>query len=137
MKISRELKKKEALARMQMWGISELVIEQLSKHDLVLESVPPIGACYHISKEQRERIHTFEKKHNALVYHVVHSYTNIGEMESFLYVGEYEEEWEMDHRGIEQGEQLVYVYNKDAPDCSEFGSIGIELTPAGGLQRIW
>lgn len=79
----------------------------------------------------------FEEQNNALVYHVIHSYTNIGEMESYLFVSDYPEEWEMDRQDIGEGSQLVYVVNKDMPDCSEFGSIGIALTAAAGLRRTW
>lgn len=59
----------------------------------------------------------------------------MGEMESYLYVSDYPEEWEMDRADISYGQQCVYVYNADYPDFSEFGSIGIELTPAAGLRR--
>ena len=83
------------------------------------------------------RVHEFEERNNALVYHVIHSFTTIGEMESFLYVSDYPEEWERDRADIKDGQQLVYVFNKDMPDCSEFGSIGVSRTAAAGLRRTW
>ncbi len=137
MKVSREKKKIEAVARMKKWGIFEDTIKQFEDADLVSESVPPVGACFWLSEEQKKRVEQFERTHDALVYHVIHSYTNIGELENYLYVSDYEEEWEMDHEAIEDGRQLVYVLNHDMPDCSEFGSIGVALTPAAGLRRTW
>lgn len=137
MNISREEKKIEAIARMKAWGIFAPIIKQFEKEDLVSESAPPLGACFWLNEEQLARVREFEEKNNALVYHVIHSYTNIGEMESYLYVSDYPEEWEMDRQDIGEGSQLVYVVNKDAPDCSEFGSIGIALTAAAGLRRTW
>lgn len=137
MNISREEKKIEAIARMKAWGIFAPIIKQFEKEDLVSESTPPLGACFWLNEEQLARVREFEEQNNALVYHVIHSYTNIGEMESYLFVSDYPEEWEMDRQDIGEGSQLVYVVNKDAPDCSEFGSIGIALTAAAGLRRTW
>lgn len=137
MNISREEKKIEAIARMKAWGIYAPIIKQFEKEDLVSESAPPLGACFWLNEEQLARVREFEEKNDALVYHVIHSFTNIGEMESYLYVSDYPEEWEMDRQDIGEGSQLVYVVNKDAPDCSEFGSIGIALAAAAGLRRTW
>ena len=137
MTINREEKKTEAINRMKLWGIFSPIIRQFEKEDLVSESAPPFGACFHLNEEQLARVREFETEHNALVYHVIHSYTNIGELENYLYVSNYSEEWEQDRNDIKDGQQLVYVYNKDAPDCSEFGSIGIAITNAAGLRRTW
>lgn len=130
-------KKKEAIKRMKEWGIFPQTIKQFENEGLVSESAPPFGACYWIEGEQLDRVREFEKENNALVYHVIHSYTNIGEMEAYLYVSNYEEEWEYDHADIKEGQQLCYVYNHDMTDCSEFGTIGVKLTPAAGLVRVW
>lgn len=137
MNISKEEKKNEAITRMKLWGIYQPIVTQFEKEDIVSESAPPLGACFWLDDEQLARVHEFEAHHNALVYHVIHSFTNLGEMESYLYVSDYPEEWEMDRADIKYGQQLVYVVNKDAPDCSEFGSIGIARTAAAGLRRIW
>ncbi len=137
MNIRTEKKKAEAIARMKKIGIFPTTIKQFEKEDLVSQSLPPVGACFWIEGEQLKRVREFEKKHNALVYFVIHSYTNIGEMESYLYVSDYEEEWEMDRRDLESSQTCAYVYNHDMPECSEFGSIGFALTPAAGLRRTW
>ena len=137
MKVNREKKKIEAVARMKKWGIFGETIKQFEKDDLVSESRPPVGACFWLDAGQKKRVEQFEREHDALVYHVIHSFTNIGELENYLYVGDYEEEWEMDREAIEDKQQLVYVLNHSMPDCSEFGSIGIEPTPAAGLRRTW
>lgn len=137
MNISREEKKTEAIARMKLWGIYAPIRKQFEKEDLVSESAPPLGACFWLNEAQLEQVRKFEERNNALVYHVIHSYTSFGELESYLYVSDYPEEWEMDREDIGNGQQLVYVLNKDMPDCSEFGSIGIALTGAAGLRRTW
>lgn len=43
----------------------------------------------------------------------------------------------MDREDLKNGQTLAYVYNADDPIFSEFGSIGITLTPAAGLRRTW
>lgn len=137
MNVTREEKKAEALARMKLWGIYAPIRKQFEKEDLVSESAPPLGACYWLDEAQRKRVAEFEEKNNALVYHVIHSHTSLGEMESYLYVSDYPEEWPMDREDLSAGQQLVYEFNHDMPDCSEFGSIGVALTPAAGLRRTW
>lgn len=137
MNISREEKKTEALARMKAWGIFSPTVKQFKDEDLVSESAPPVGACFWLEGEQLERVRKFEEQHSALVYHVIHSYTNLGEMEAYLFVSDYPEEWEMDREDLKAGQQLAYVFNRDMPDCSEFGSVGVALTPAAGLKRTW
>lgn len=61
---------------------------------------------------------------------------NFGLMYSFLYVSEYIEEWKMDMEDLGDNQTLAYVVNTTMPDCSEFGTIGIEPS-IGGLKRIW
>lgn len=137
MNISREHKKCEALTRMKMWGIYLSTCTQFEKEDLFSESAPPLGACFWLDAEQLARVRAFEEKYDALVYHVIHCFTTFGELETYLYVSDHPEEWEDDRNDIKSGQQLVYVVNKDMPDCSEFGSIGIAVTAAAGLRRTW
>lgn len=137
MNISREQKKCEALTRMKMWGIYLPTCMQFEKEDLVSESAPPLGACFWLDAEQLARVRAFEEKYDALVYHVIHCFTTFGELGNYLYVSDHPEEWEDDRNDIKSGQQLVYVVNKDMPDCSEFGSIGIAVTAAAGLRRTW
>lgn len=129
------LKKAEAVKRMKMWGIDPRIVDDFRKKDLVSSSEPPLGACFWLTDEQKERVRSFEEEYGALVYHVIHSYTDIGEMESYLYVGNYPEEWEMDHEYISEQCSMAYVYNKTYPEYSEIGGIGVRLTAAAGLER--
>ncbi len=137
MTVSTEKKIAEAVARMKLWGIYSPIVKQFKNEGIVSESAPPFGACYWLSEEQMNRVREFESQNDALVYHVIHSFTNIGEMENYLYVSDFLEEWEIDREDIKAGLQFAYVCNIDAPDCSEFGSIGIKRTPAAGLSRVW
>ena len=137
MNINKEEKKAEAIVRMKTLGIFPETIQQFETDDKVSISEPPFGAFYWLEGENLDRIRQFEEKYNALVYMIIRSYTDIGMMDSFLFVSDYKEEWDIDRDDIGVGRICAYVYNHDAPDCSEIGCIGIEQTPAAGLRRIW
>lgn len=135
--MTREEMKAEAIARMRQLHLYPETIRQFEKENLISESAPPFGACFWLNEAQRERVRQLESKYNILVYHVIHSFTTIGEMESYLYVSDRPKEWEDDRADLKTGTTVVYVYNCDDPELSEFGYIGIRLTPAAGLERTW
>ena len=137
MSASRTEMKEEAVRRMKKLGIFAQTIRQFEKEDLISESSPLFGACYWLNEAQRERARELEAEYDILIYHVVHTFTTIGEMESYLYVSNHPEEWEDDQAGLKEGETVAYVYNCNDPELSEFGYIGIRLSPAAGLLRTW
>jgi len=137
MNISIEEKKKEAIKRLKKLRVHEEVIAQFEKEGLVNMSEPPFGACFWPSDDELAMIREFERQHNAVVYHIVRSFMEFGVCDCYLFVSDYEEEWEQDAEDIKHDTVLVYVYNHDEPAFSEFGAVGIELAPAGGLVRTW
>lgn len=134
MNISIEKKKAEAIRRMKMLGIFPETIKQFEA-GYVSRSEPPFGAYYWVEDEELEALRKFEEEHDCLVYTVVRSYTSIGLMDSYLFVGDDIEGWELDRDDLENGYAFTYTVNYDAPDCSEYGTIGIELAAAAGLVR--
>ena len=145
MKVSKQKKVQEAVKRMKALGLIDEVIKQFEKNGTVCVSEPPMGAVFSIpdDNELKQAIVAFEKEHNALVYHVVRSYTEIGQMDSYLYVSDNEQEWEMDMPetddifSIEKDFYVfAYVENVDDPNCSEFGEIMVRLKVSRGLVRI-
>lgn len=140
MKIDKSTMVEEAVVRMRKLGIYEETVRQFRDEGLVSISEPPLGAFYWAEGEDLERIHQFEAEQNALVYTVIRSYTTFGKMDSYLFVGKDQSEWEEDCEGIVPvgtSEMFAYVYNHDMVDCSEFGYIGVDRTIAGGLKRVW
>jgi len=135
MKISTELKKVEAIERMKLLKIFPETRKQFEQDNCVSISEPPLGTFFWAAEGDLQRIRNFEKKYNALVYVVIRSYTTIGKLDNYLYVSDYADEWEQDREELVCREPLAYVYNHNAPDCSEFGCIGITGTPAAGLLR--
>ena len=137
MSISKEQKKAEAVSRMKSLGIFPQTIRQFRDNGYVSISEPPFGAFYWAENEDLKRIRDFEDQHDALVYVVIRSYTNLGKMDTYIYVSDYEEEWEQDREDLKAKSPLAYVYNHDMPDCSEFGCVGIKPSTAAGLLRVW
>lgn len=137
MKISREEKKIEALGRMKRLGVFSETIKQFEQEDLVSISEPPVGAFFWVEGEELNEMKQWEQEHNALVYCIVRAYTSIGKIDAYLYVSDHKDEWADDREMLRNNETIAYVINRDMPDCSEFGSIGIRRTIAAGLARTW
>ena len=140
MNVSKEIKKAEAINRMKDLGLFAPCIKAFKdRNDVQLSE--PTGGLYEFSrdKELTEKVKKFEKENDALVYHVIHTPAMIDgeamDMYNFLYVSDYQEEWEMDQNDIKEGYALVYVWNKTIDYFSEFGSIAVK-EKFGGLVRI-
>ena len=135
MNISMEIKKMEAVKRMEVMKIFTPAIKQFKKDGKVMVSEPPLGGLYWVEDELETIIKKFEKENNALVYLVVRAFTNFGKMDSLLFIGDYEEEWEVENEDIKDGIVFSYTINYDMPDFSEMGSIGYRSI-GGGIIRI-
>lgn len=140
MNVSKEIKKVEAINRMKELGLFAPCIKAFKSRDEVQLS-EQTGGLYEFSadRELTAKVQEFERKNNALVYHVIHTLMRLDgevmDMYNFLYVSDYQEEWEMDQNDIKEGYALVYVWNKTIDYFSEFGSIAVK-EKFGGLVRI-
>lgn len=123
---------KEALNRMVMLNMSRQCINAFKRGE-VWES-EGIGALYECNDKEKQYIAEFEKAHDAVVYHMIHNITEFGELYTMLFVSKYKSEWTSDRYDLEDGYALAYVKNITAPECSEFGSVGIRPS-IGGLVR--
>lgn len=125
--------KQEAIERMKMLDIYAQAIKDFEKEDVINVSEHG-GILFWLDDEQQAMVKNFEEKYNATVYHVIHNYTEFGELYSLLYVSQHKEEWDYDKDDIRHHCAFVYVVNKDEESFSEFGSIGIK-SQFGGLVR--
>ena len=129
----REKQKQEAIERMKMLKIYTQAIKEFEKENVINVSEHG-GILFWLDDEQQEMVKRFEEKYNAVVYHVIHNYTEFGELYSLLYVSQHEQEWDYDKDDIKHDIALCYVVNKDEENFSEFGSIGIKPL-FGGVIR--
>lgn len=132
--MNRQEQKIEAIARMKMLKLHTNAINEFDKED-ILNLSENDGILFWLDEKQMKLVKSFELKHNAVVYHVIHNYTEFGELLSFLYVSKNKDEWGYDRDDIKHGYVVAYVLNLDDDCCSEFGSIGIK-SQFGGLVRI-
>ena len=135
-KVTRKDKKEEAIKRMIVLGLFQPCIKAFEKYDEV-QLTEPYGGLYEFSddSELKAKVKEFEEEYDALVYHVIHTYTQFGELYNFLYVSDYKEEWELDRADVRAGYAIAYVWNKSDEWCSEMGSIAVREF-GGGLIRI-
>lgn len=135
-KVSRENKKVEAIKRMKALGLFKPCINVFAKYDEV-QLTEPNGGLYEFSDnaELITKVKEFEEEYHALVYHVIHTYTQFGELYNLLYVSDYEEEWEYDNENAKEGYVVAYVWNKSDDFCSEIGGIVVREF-IGGLVRV-
>lgn len=134
MKVTVEEAKQEVFKRMKKLNFHPNVLSDFNEGTINKSEL--IGILYWLNDEEIKKVREFEAENESIVYHVIHQFTNIGELYSFLYVKLDDEEWEMDNEGLKQREVLAYVWNKTAPEFSEFGYIGIR-PQVGGLVRTW
>ena len=136
MNVSIEIKKAEAINRMKALNLFNPCINAFKNRDEVQLS-EMTGGLYEFSSnaELTAKVKEFEAEYNALVYHVIHTFTQFGELYNFLYVSDYQEEWEMDHEDLKDNYIMCYVWNKDDDICSEFGTITVRQK-FGGLVRV-
>lgn len=140
MNISREIKKEEAIKRMKELGLFAPCVKAFKDRNEV-QLTEPTGGLYEFSSNEglTAKIQEFEKKNNALVYHVIHTPMRLDgevmDMYNFLYVSDYQEEYEVDNADIKEGYVFAYVWNKTIDYFSEFGSIAVKGM-FGGLVRV-
>ncbi len=133
MKITIEKKKQEAIERMKFLKLYPNIIKEFEK-DGVVNMSENGGFLYWLNDQQQIYVMEFEKEYNVLVYHVIHNFTEFGEMLTFFYVSDDEEEWEYDREDLKDGYACAYVKNLSDDMCSEFGGVCFRQQ-FGGLVR--
>ena len=118
---------------MKLLGLIANVISEF-QNEKVINKSEQVGILYWLDEDEKNFVKDFEAENNAVVYHIIKTYTSIGCMLSVFYVSDDESEWEMDKEDMKTGEQLCYVKNIDNEDCSEFGYIQFKRC-FGGIVR--
>lgn len=133
MKELKELQKIEAIERMKKLKLPLNVISDFENDDTIYCSEYPHNRL--INPKEKDIIDKYIEWSDCFVYHIIHSYSNIGETYELLTVSNYIEDWSYEHRYLEKGIILVYAENLSRPENSESGSIMVENID-GTLYRI-
>ena len=104
----REKQKNEAIKRMKILKLYENIIKEFEEENK-LNLSESIGVLYWLKEEEKELVEEFENENGGLVYHLIRSLTDFGELYSIFYVSKYEEEWDMDLEDLKNNVAFVYV----------------------------
>lgn len=134
--MKREIKKEEALKRMQALELLPECIDAFKNNDNVWISEGK-GILFELSQrpEILEEIKRFEAKYDALVYHCTLTHFNEDILVSMFYVSDEKDEWYLDWDDMQDNYACVYTVNLTYPTDSEIGSIQYRKIN-GGVQRI-
>lgn len=134
-KVSRETMCAEAVKRMEMFGLFKPCINAFKRNEIQLSE--PTGALYEFSDnwELNKIVKEVEEKYSSVVYHVIHCYTDFGELYNLLFVPNDKSYWESERAEIADGYVFAYCANMSVPEYSEFGTICVK-PKFGGLVRV-
>lgn len=130
-KIDRGRMKREAIRRMKKLGLNEECIEKFKKGKLQMSLQ---GFLFDLSPDIKKMVEEHEKELGYIIYHVIHSYSNIGETYECLFVSNYANDWIYERDMIKNNIVYAWVINKTFPENSEAGSIMVQKL-YGGLIR--
>ena len=138
MKATKEQRKEKALEIMKQMDIYKPYIRGFKEKDHVCFYENFGGYWAFQDKDLMGKVKEIETEHNCTVYAITHEYMEFGECYSFLLVTQYPEEWDTLVEPYKRGSfyAFAYVWNKDEPDFSEFGSVVVQSF-GGGLRRIF
>lgn len=132
--LSKKEMKNEAITRMKILKLHQNVLDDFINENKLNKSDSPLGALYWLDEKELEMIKDFENKHNVIVYHVIHTFSNLGETYELLFITKEKEEWEAEKVDLKNGFALAQVIVVNYSPNSEMGYIGIENIN-GGLVR--
>lgn len=111
---------REAIKRMKLLKLHPNVINDFKEEQRLNKSDLNKGILYWLNEDEQEMIEKLEKKYKFMVYHVIHSYSNLGETYEILFVRDNKEEWKAEREDLRKGYTEARVEVMNCPDNSEF-----------------
>ena len=123
----------EAIERMKKLGLSEDAVVAFRRDKKIMMSEN--GVLKKLDNEfVLKEIENHRKEFKDYFYHVIHSFSNLGETYECLMVSPYLEDWGYERDMLKQNIVYCYVINISCPTNSEAGSIGV-INYRGSLVR--
>lgn len=126
---------KEAIKRMKLLKLHPNVINEFKEEQRLNKSDLNKGILYWLNEEEQEMIEKLEKKYKFMTYHIIHSYSNLGETYEILFIKDNKEEWKAEMEDLKNGYAMARVEVINCPINSEFGYIGVKSIN-GGVVRV-
>ena len=132
---TKEQMKQEAITRLNILKLAPFVSMEFEKEGKVYKSDSAVITA--LDDTEKQMIQEIEENEDLLVYHIL--YTDMGtygHQYAIFCVSEYTQDWEDEHECLRIKTPVVYVKNISYEDCSEYGTIGIEIHN-GALIRVF
>ena len=121
--ITKEAIENEAIERLRDLGLDESVIENYKNGVLMVSDTDglftfdnwPGKGMPELAVADAKRLHIHP-------YHVIYTWSDLGEFYDVLYVSSFPDDWEYE-RIDKKGYMMSYCYNANEPDFSEVGTI--------------
>ena len=126
---------KESIKRMKLLKLHQNVINEFKEEQRLNKSDLNRGILYWLNEEEQEMIEKLEKKYKFMTYHIIHSYSNLGETYEILFIKDNKEEWKAEKEDLKNGYAMARVEVINCPINSEFGYIGVKSVN-GGVVRV-
>lgn len=152
MKDYKQARKELAVKRLEHmvknWHLCKSVLTEYRDEDLLhyTERMPfgkaSVGVLYWLNnaggcpEEIVKKKEELEKKYDITIYAVTHEYAEFGELWDFWCIMNEDLEYPNEEDFTDYKTVYAYVYNASDETCSEFGSIGIDVS-GGGMIRTY
>lgn len=133
--VSEEEMIEEAIKRMKILKLHKNAIKEFEQERKLNKSDFNMGILFWLDNEEEKMVKELEKKYNFIVYHIINSYSNLGETYEILFVSNNKDEWSAEKEDLTNGYAMAWVEVLNYPKNSEFGYIGVEARN-GGVVRV-
>ena len=110
----------EANRRMRILQLHINVRNEFKDEHRINKSDDNMGMLFWLDKEEEEMVKKLEKKYNFMVYHIIHTLSNLGETYEILFVSKIKEEWFDEREDLKNGFAMARVEVINSPENSEF-----------------
>ena len=84
--LSKKEMKEEAIKRMKILRLHQNVLDDFINENKLNKSETSFGSLYWLDEKELEMVKDFENKHNVIVYHIIHTFSNLGETYELLFI---------------------------------------------------
>lgn len=110
----------EANRRMRILQLHINARNEFKDEHRINKSDDNMGILFWLDEKEEEMVKKLEKKYNFMVYHIIHSYSNLGETYEILFIENNKEEWFDEREDLKKGYARARVEVLNHPENSEF-----------------
>ena len=137
MESMREKQRLEALIWMDIMDVPRGIIHLFRGSGMISLCDGECGDYAPIEKSMQDEARAFEREYDATVFLILRKRFIFGLLDSFLYVGDDEDQWPGLRDDLEKGYADAYTINRSIPGCWNVGGIVFRKDEFGGVIRIY